>query len=238
MLRTILIDDDPDHLVLLKDRITALGLDVQVIGEAMDGGHGLQLIRSKSPELVFLDIEMPGGSGLELLKTLQDRTFEVILITAHPGHTHEALHLHAFDYLMKPVDPLELTRAVNAATLKLQTHRTSKAADRTGRLAVAMRDGVRFIDIPEIVRCEADNVYTTIVLSSGNRLVSSRPIKEFNDRLDPHGFLRVHRSHLINPAHIDRYVRGEAATLEMRDGSTVPVSPAFKEDLHRALGLT
>lgn len=236
ILNTILIDDDADHLELLREHIKALDLPVNIIGEARNAASGLQLIRSAKPDVVFLDIEMPGGSGLDLMMALPDRNFEVILITAHPGHMHEALHQHAFDYLLKPVDPLQLTRAVNAAVSKI-VKGTVPQAQVPGRLAVALREGIIFLDIPEIVRCEADNVYTTIVLVPGKKIVSSKPLKDFDERLHSHGFIRVHRSHLINPAHIVRYVRGEAATLEMRDGATVPVSPSFKEELHRALDL-
>lgn len=235
-LRTILIDDDADHLVLLKELLVALDLDIQLVGEASDAVSGLALIRSATPDLVLLDIEMPGGSGIDLLTALPERAFEVVLITAHPGFTHEALHQHAFDYLMKPVDPLALTRSVNAAAAKVAARQAPRTAQ-AGRLAVAMRDGVIFLDIPAIVRCEADNVYTTLVLPD-RKVVSSKPIKEFEERLQGHGFLRVHRSHLINVARIDRYVRGEPGTLEMSDRSAIPVSAAFKEDLHRALGLT
>ncbi len=234
-LRTILIDDDADHLALLKGLIAALDLPVQVVGEASDAGTGLELIRSKAPELVLLDIEMPGGSGIDLLMAMPDRTFEVVLVTAHPGYTHEALHQHAFDYLLKPVDRLALTRTVNAAAVRVATHRSPLGAQ-PGRLAVAMREGVIFIDIPSIVRCEADNVYTTIVLTD-RKVVSSKPIKDFEARLRPHGFIRVHRSHLVNTTRIDRYLRGEPGTLEMSDRSAIPVSATFKEELHRALGL-
>ena len=95
-LRIVLVDDDADHRALLRDRLLQLGLPVEVVGEAGDAASGLALIRTSDPDLVLLDIEMPGGSGLDLMQALQERRCEVVLVTAHPGHTHEALHLHAF----------------------------------------------------------------------------------------------------------------------------------------------
>lgn len=228
-LRTVLVDDDADHRALLRDRLVQLGLPVEVVGEAGDAASGLALIRSSDPDLVLLDIEMPGGSGLDLMQALQERRCEVVLITAHPGHTHQALHLHAFDYLMKPVDALQLSRTVLAAAAK-----RAQAAPRPGRLAVALREGVVFLDIPAIVRCEADNVYTTLVLPD-RKVVSSRPLKQFEERLVPHGFLRVHRSHLVNPAHITRYVRGEPGTLVMADGAELTLSPTGREAVLRLM---
>lgn len=186
------------------------------------------------PDILFLDICLGSNTGFSLLESLPDISFEVIFVTAFDQYAIQAIRFSALDYLLKPIDPEELTRAVDKAvciTLRKQENRrmqnllnNAKTVDKQKKIALSVADKIEFVEVGTIVRCESESNYTTFFLKSGEKLIVSRTLKEFDDLLTPYNFLRVHQSHLINLDEIKSFMKADGGYIRMKDGSTVSIS--------------
>lgn len=238
-LKAIIIDDQQHFVDLLIEVIKNAQLPITVIASANNANDGFLEIRKTHPDIVFLDVEMPGKSGLELAKELTDRTFEIIFTTSHDKYAVLAFKTDAIDYLLKPVDAVELTKAIDRIIAKqkdkvLQSKITSSE---NKKITVNTLDGVLFIEINKLIHLEADNVYTTLYLEDGSRIVASKSLKDFEDRLNKSGFIRIHKSHLINVAFIKKFYKGDNAYLVMQDDSMIPVSKTGREFLQNHIDI-
>lgn len=244
----ILIDDEANNLDNLDRLLTRHCPEVKVIGKAMDAATGKQLITTLHPELVFLDIQMPGESGLQLLQQLPSLDFQLIFVTAFDQYGIQAVKFAAVDYLLKPINTQELQAAVSKATLRhgeknrnaqvenlLQLLQRQPFKDEH-RIALTTLKETRFIYTRQIVRCESDNNYCYFFLDNGEKLLVSKPIYEFEPLLRDYGFLRCHQSHLVNKHHIRSWVREDGGYLLLDNGQTVPVSRGKKDAVLKALG--
>lgn len=212
-----------------------------VIVEADGVATGLKLIAAEQPDVVFLDVEMNDGTGLDLLRKVEHRPFEVIFVTAFAQYAIEALRLSAIDYLMKPVDPAELTEAVNKAlekmdkenlTAKLELLEQNLKQLTGGNRKILLRDmeSIHLIKIDDIMRCEADGNYTRFYITARPSIMVSKNLKEYEDLLGNH-FIRVHNSHLVNVNFITRIDKTDGGAIEMSDGISIPVSVRKREKL-------
>lgn len=248
MMRAILVDDSPRGLKTLQALLSKFCPQVEVVGTAGSVAEAFPLLVNERPDLIFLDIEMPGGNGFELLEKAQPLNipFQVIFVTAFNQYALKAIKFSALDYLLKPVDHQELISAVAKAEQSLtketfqQRYLTFLENYRSEdkdlqKLALPTHQGYKFIPIQEIIRCEGDGNYIRVYLLEGRPILASRRLKEVEDLLDNYRFLRIHRSHLINLRFVQQYQRGEGGIVKMVDGSELNVSRSRKEALLASL---
>ena len=211
---------------------------VEVVGQAGDIKSGVEAVRTHQPDLLFLDIQMPSGSGFDLLKHVSDMEFEVIFTTAHQNFALQAFRVSALDYLLKPIEPDLLVKAVEKAQQRMESGKGKEDRQNSinsikgmqlKQVAFPTLSGLEFVKPENIVRCEADSNYTTIVFSNGNSLVVSKTLSETEVLLESFPFFRLHRSHLVNLDHIVKYIKGKNGFVMMSDGTQVEISKRRKE---------
>ncbi len=247
MIQTIIIDDEQNNIENLEGLLQQYCPQVHVLGTAINADDGIVLIKNLRPQLVFLDIQMPGKTGFEMLKELPDYSFEIILITAYDQYGIQAIKFSAIDYLLKPVNIEELKAAVQKAEsrvkgkmqnyelenlLQLIKNREQKS---THKLALPTLKETRFVNPREIIRCESSNAYTSFFLSSGEKIIVSRPIYEYEELLAAFDFIRCHQSHLVNKEHIKSWVKEDGGYLILDNGDEIPISRSKKENVTQAL---
>lgn len=239
-MRTILIDDEKSARDTIKGMLNILFSDIEIIAEADGVASGIEAIEQHGPELVFLDIRMKDGSGFDMLKKLRERDFALIFLTAHDDHALEAFRYSATDYLLKPVDPDELKDAVvkvrklgrhNKELMDVLLDNMQRINSSSKKLALKTSDSIHLVCSEDIIRCESEDNYTKFFIKDQKPLLISRPLKVYEEILEPMGFLRIHQSHLINLSHIRKIDRKGRFTIEMNDGSEVPVAVRKKEVL-------
>ena len=245
MIRVILVDDEPQSSKALEIKLRELADDIEVIGICNDPEKAISAIKKMKPDLVFLDIEMPGMNGFQLLEKLEQFDFEVIFVTAYNEYMLNALHISALDYLLKPVDTEELNSALARfrKRITLQNNRLEKKEqfdllsetlrDQSGpkRLAIATAQGITFLKIKEIVRVEALSNYSTFNLVNKQKIMVSRTLKDFEAVLTQQNFFRVNRSCIVNTDYIIKYKNEDGGVLELHDGTEINVGPHRKNDL-------
>ncbi|MBS1765234.1 MAG: response regulator transcription factor [Bacteroidetes bacterium] len=245
MLQTLIVDDEKRGRELLKMILTTNCPEVKIIGEAANIKEAQQLIVQHEPDLVLLDIEMPGGSGFDLLTKFDEINFEIIFITAFDKYAIKAIKFSAMDYILKPVDEEELVKAIKRAE---ENYNRKSNKERAGNLVsnaqkpvphqkigLTSGEGLEFIEIKNILRCEADGKYTSVFLTDGKKLLVSKNLKEFEDLLTENNFFRIHHSHLVNLDYIKKYQSGRGGYVVMSDGSTITVSQRKKDDFLSSL---
>ena len=244
-IKSIIVEDEAQNRENLVRLIAANCPQVEVEACCASAAEARQVIIERRPDLVFLDIEMPGGNGFSLLESLPNAHFEVIFVTAYDHYGIQAIKFSALDYILKPIDLAELRNAVEKASKKiaqkeentrmlhLLQNARSEPANRT--IALSLAESIEFVPVQSIVRCESDSNYTTFFLKTGEQLIVSRTLKEFDELLTPHGFLRVHQSHLININEIKSYVKSDGGYIRMKDGATVSISRQRREMVLKVL---
>lgn len=244
MLKAIIIDDIEQARITLKKDLEVYAPDVKVIGEAGGVVEGAKLLKSITPDILFLDIQMQDGSGFDLLDIIKNITFRIIFITASDAHAIKAFRYAAIDYLLKPVDPDELTNAlkkireqtVNESEKYQLLNETLKNHQKPHeRLALHTQDKIHIVNIDDILRCESDGNYTVFSFTTGKTMLVTKTLKEFEDLLTDQGFYRVHQSHLVNTKCIREFVKTDGGYLIMNDGSNVPVSTRKRPDVMKML---
>ncbi|MGB8191965.1 MAG: LytTR family DNA-binding domain-containing protein [Chitinophagaceae bacterium] len=241
MIKAIIVDDEPKNRKILRSLLSEFCPEVVVENEAGSAAEAVPIIQAARPDIVFLDIEMPYGNGFDLLDMLMPVNFEIIFITAFDEYTMKAFKYSALDYLLKPVNIQELQEAVEKASKKvhlkninqqlanlLQNMRQQQAT--IPKLAMPTQDGFMFIALQDIIRIEAKGNYTHIYCSDGQKHVSSRTIKQYEELLPPRQFFRVHNSHIINLNFIKKYHKGRGGQVEMSDGALLEVATRRKDD--------
>ena len=237
-----MVDDESEARGALRTMLGKHAPEVHVLAEAGSVADALPLIAQHKPQLLFLDVQMPGGDGFDLLKQLGSWDFDVIFITGSQHHAIQAIRFSALDYLMKPVLGDELRSAIDRHIAKRGIvpeeqkhllHNIEQPDERTMKLTLTSGDRSYFVDPAEVVWCEADVNYTNLHLQDDRRFVSARTLKDYEDMLSPLGFLRTHRSYLVNRAHVDHFDRSGFVVL--RNGHRVEVASRRKEEVARAL---
>ncbi len=242
MLKTVIIDDDYVSRMILRDMLEKFLDNVKIIGEAGTVSDGVKLIEDTDPELVLLDISMPDGTGFDLLDKLKSINFKLIFITAYSEYAVKAFKYSAFDYIVKPLNVDELTKAimriplikqidnkVSVTTLKENLLASGESSSKT--VALPEINGFAIVNIDDIVRCEGKRNYTRIIFKEASEKIVSRTLLEFEHLLAPLGFVRIHRSHLVNIINVVRYLKSEGGMVELKTGELLKVSPKHKENL-------
>jgi two-component system LytT family response regulator len=241
-LRTVIVDDEHHSRESLQNLLTAYCPEVEVVGMADNVETGIEAIRKYRPEVVFLDIEMPSGTGFDLLNQVGSLDFDVVFTTAFEHYALKAVKISAMDYLLKPIDVDELIDAVKKIQRKkaqeiqnkklyalLQNLNTQGKHDHT--ITLATSESVEFIRVHDIIYCEANGAYTKFHLKNKHHLLVSKNLKEYEELLADYSFYRTHHSYLINVSEVKRYVKGDGGYLIMTNGDAVSISSRKKECL-------
>lgn len=240
-MKAVIVDDEMDGIHTLQKMLALHCPQVKVINSFFNAATAAKEISAAQPDLLFLDIQMPGKTGLELLAELPERNFEVIFVTAYNEYMLQALQFSAVDYLLKPVDEDRLIEAVERAEQRLKEGRKEKQSDallynieKAGkpmemRLCLPTFKGFLIVKLEEIIYCEAERSYTIFHLSDGKTLTVSKPLLDYDNMLKDAGFFRVHKSFLINLIHVREYHRGEGGFVIMNNKAEIEVSRRKKE---------
>lgn len=240
-LKAIIIDDEPKARLLLQGLLSTFCPEITVVAEAKDLPNGVKEIRKHKPDLVFLDIEMPEHSGLELPAFFDEDEihFSIIFTTAYNQYALQAFKLSAIDYLLKPIEPDELVATVQRFLKKNKNEIVNKHVLKeslknwdTQHIALPTSNGMKFIDLKDIILFKADNSYTEIYTTSKEKFVASRTLKTFEDALcDNPQFFRCHKSYIVNTAFISDYIKGDGGYLVLKNKENIPISPEKVKDL-------
>jgi two-component system LytT family response regulator len=242
MIKAVIIDDDYYSRLILREIIRKNIDNIELAGEAGSVDEGLKIIENTNPDLVLLDISMPDGTGFDLLDKIKKIDFEVIFITAYSEFAIKAFKYSAFDYLMKPISSQDLIAAIsripetgkvdNTIDYKvLKSNLLSNSESGLRTIALPDQNGFAIIEVDKIVRCEGLRNYTRIIFKEGEEKVVSRTLLEFENLLTPLGFIRIHRSHLVNLANVVRYIKAQGGMVELKTGELLKVSSKYKGDL-------
>lgn len=239
MKKIVIIDDENRTRELIARMIDSFGFDVVTIPEGENVQSGIEAIEKHQPDIVFLDIQMPDGTGFDVIRSIDNKTFEVIFITAHEEFAIKAIKFSALDYLLKPIDSTELKAALEKALDTIDYKKESSQFEalqkniqpnEKRRLVLKTQESVHVVELDQIIRCEADRNYTSFFLKDNKKILVSKTLKDYETLLSAHNFLRVQQSHLVNIEYVDRYDKKNGGAVVMKDGSEVPLSPA-KRDL-------
>lgn len=239
MFKIAVIDDEQHCVKSLLLHINHLFPDFEVVLHSTKPRDAVKALRDISVDLVFLDVEMPGMNGFELLDQFEQPPFDVIFTTAYSQYAIQAFKVRAVDYLLKPVDEQELVEAVNnwleRHELEQENNQISMLLDSLkkdgllgNKVAVPVMDGFEFIDVKTILYCQSENNYTNIHFESGKPLLISKTLKEFEKVMEKFLFIRTHQSYLINPQYMRKYVRNDGGYIVLANGKEIPVSAARK----------
>ncbi len=244
MIKALVIDDENRTRELIVKMINSFGFDIEAISGGDNVKSGIESIEREQPDLVFLDIQMPDGTGFDVLKGVAVKNFEVVFITAHEEFAIKAIKFSALDYILKPIDLNELRSAVEKAIKTVDEKREESQFEalqyninpnHKRRLVLKTQESVHVVELDNIIRCEADRNYTSFYLTGGKKILVSKTLKEYETLLTGHNFLRVQQSHLINLDFVDRYDKGNGGSVVMKDGSEVPLSPAKRDVFFKIL---
>jgi two-component system LytT family response regulator len=239
MIRTILVDDEKSGLNTLRKLLQLYCPEVKIVAECGDADIAKEKIELLDPQLVFLDISLPGKSSFDLLSELGKINFEIIFVTAHHEFALKAFRYSAVDYLVKPVDEDILVDSVKRAVkrinsandniLTLMHNVQNREVKRKMKLCIPSLNGFRVVEMKDIMYCEASGSYTNFILSGNNIICSAKPIYEYDELLSGAGFIRIHKSYLVNLLHVKEYVRGEGGSVILSDNREVAVSRRKKD---------
>lgn len=235
-MKTLIVDDELAARQGLEKLLLKYTQDVTSIETASSVSEAISKLKASAFDLVFLDIQMPGGNGFALFDEIENPDFAVIFTTAHSEYAIQAFRVGAVDYLLKPIDPDALAEATAKAKKQINSPDKPTAQSLKTKIGVPLSNGIRFINIDQIIRLESERNYTTIGIINEKPLLVTKALKEFETALELHDFMRVHNSHIVNLQYVKEYQRGLQGMLLMEDDYQVPISRASKEMVKLRLG--
>ena len=245
MIKAIIIEDEPYCSEVLSDMLGLDCPDIEISAICKNGAEGLKAIREMAPNLVFLDVEMPKMNGFEMLEQLPAIHFHLVFTTSYDQYALKAIRFSAIDYLLKPIDREELKKAVDKVRqriffplpqqLEILMQKIRQPSIPINKVALPTMEGLQLIQIENIIHCESLDNYTTAWLKGGKKILITRSLKDMEEVLEQHSFLRVHRYYLVNLNEIEKYIKGEGGYLLMSDGKSIDVARNKKEMLLKKL---
>ncbi len=250
MITALLIDDDANLRSGMRSLLQRYAPEINIIGEADSVKNGVEAMEKLQPQVVFLDIQMNDGTGFDVLEQIALRQGKsiahIVFITAHEQYAIKAFRFSALDFLLKPVDPDELQKVIEKiknvlaknegyAHIDLLLENIRKKVDNFKRIALSNADGIHLFEVSDIIRCESEDNYTKFYIRNSKPVLISKTLKEYEDLLTGHGFVRVHQSHLVNLAYLKSYIKKDGGYLMMADNSNIPISQRKKEQLQDIL---
>jgi two-component system LytT family response regulator len=245
-MRTVIVDDEEKSRKTLSSLLKRYCADIDIVGESGSVEEAVSVIKAQEPDLVFIDIHMPDGTGFDVLEQFSNRNFNIIFVTAFEEHALKAFRFSALHYLLKPINFLELQLAVERfrklhlinkteESQKLEIAKNVYSKGFQESIVLPSLDGFSVVKVNDIVRCEADSNYTRIVFTNGKAFMASRNLSHFEDLFSGLSFVRIHHKHLINLSQVKRYLKGRGGSVEMTDGYEVEVSVRKKEEFLSAM---
>ena len=246
MTRALLIEDEPEGLQNLVNLLDKYCPDVEVVATGSNNADLVRLANEDSEnqfDVAFLDIDLPDGLVFTGLQQLEDIPFDIIFVTAYNQYALTAFDFSAIDYVLKPIEPDDLRRAVsriragrkNSSTKQrvelLQQNYSPNMPNAFEKIGISGLDGVHFVRLRDIVRLEAEDNYTHFMLKTGNKITASKTIKAYEDTLLRLNFVRVHKKHIVNMNYMKTYIKGEGGYLVLENGETIEVSRRKKASL-------
>jgi two-component system, LytTR family, response regulator len=249
MFKTIIVDDELNCVEVLEILIKQNFNDLDIVATFTSSKKALEYLQTNPVDLLFLDIQMPFLTGIDLLHKLDKYNFQVVFTTAFDQYAINAIKLSALDYLLKPIDEELLTSAIakfrklkgetniqQQLTTLLQHYNLPNTASQSNaiinnKIVVSLQDKILFYDPQEILYCQSNDNYTTLFLKNGEKILASKTIRHFEDLLSPQGFIRPHQSYIINTNYIEQYNKKDGGFLIMTDGISIPVSRHRKEEI-------
>jgi two-component system LytT family response regulator len=245
MLKAVIIDDEPYCCEILAAMLQSDCPDVEIADICNNAKDALTAIRKHSPDLVFLDVEMPKMNGFEMLEQLSTINFHLIFTTSYDQYALKAIRFSAIDYLLKPIDREELKKAVQKVKDRIQApipqqleilmQKLKQPSAQINKIALPTMEGLQMIPVDSIISCESDDNYTTLQLKNRKKLLVTRSLKDMEEILEQHSFIRVHRCYIVNLNEIEKYIKGEGGYLVMSDRTTIDVARNKKEVLLKKL---
>lgn len=240
MITSIIIDDEKKSRDVLRSLLEKYCGNVEILAEATGCSDGEKTIKKYKPDVVFLDIQMPDGSGFKLLEKFDNIDFDVVFTTAFDQFAIKAIKYSALDYLLKPISPDDLKIAVEKVkqrklgtkinqNIQVLLENISKAEKEPPKIILSTSDKIHVVEVDKIIRCESDNYYTRFYLSDGQSILISKTLKENEELLNEYNFIRPHKSHLVNISYITAFLRIDSGYIKMSDGSKIPVSRRKRE---------
>jgi len=239
MLRLAIVDDEAPARANLRAALGTIPLEIDVVGEAHDVASAVGLLNDARPDVVLLDIWLGDGTGFDVVEQLTHDRTRVVFVTAFDNYAVRAFKSGAVHYLLKPVVRADLHEALERISAEPMPSASALQAVRQSlfdRITIPTAEGFHVLTPQEIVRCESDGNYTRFHLVNGDKVLASRTMKEFDALLEPHGFMRVHLSHLVNMAQVKMYLHRDGGTLVLANGQEVPVSHRRRNEVVEALG--
>lgn len=241
MIKIICVDDEKDALDVLQIQLeNNFKNEIQIIGLYNDSREGIKAINILKPDLIFLDIEMPFKNGFEVLEETKEVDYQVIFTTAYNQFAIKAFKVSAVDYLLKPIDELELINTMKRVLhqkqnnfndqLKVLLNTINHQQAATDRIALNIGDTLQFFNADEIIRFESDSNYTHIFLNTGKKITTAKTLKDIEEKMTGTIFFRIHHSHLINLNYVEKYIKGNAGYAQMKDGSLISISRTKKDE--------
>ncbi|MEL7586477.1 MAG: LytTR family DNA-binding domain-containing protein [Prolixibacteraceae bacterium] len=240
MITAILIDDEQHAIDRLTSLLRPYRNDIRILNTFGTVDEAVKGITELNPDVIFLDVQLHDRTGFEVLKEVPDTGFSLIFTTAFEQYAVQAFKFSALDYLLKPIDGEEFSKAIRKVVQKSENEQLSQKirvllsnlpeGNKPKRISVPTLDGYIFLEISDIVRCQSDVNYTHIFTRSRQRYIASKTLKHFEELLAACNFFRIHNSHLINLEYIKRYTKGKGGYVTLTDGSTLEVSMRRKEE--------
>lgn len=245
-MKLLITDNEPGQRAALRSLLQLFCPEITEVEEADGVQSGLATIRSFRPDILLLDVEMDDGSGFDLLNQLYNPDFQLIFITAHDQYAIEAFKFSAIDYLLKPVDPDALQKSIQKAMLNIRNsnlqqqvevllQQLSGVQNKERKIVLKDIDNTWFIKITDVLYCEAEGTYTRFHLQNGGPILVSKNLKEYEEILEPLGFLRTHHSFLANPDKIKSFDKTHGGALVLEGGLSIPVSQRKKDFVMQVL---
>lgn len=241
MWNAVIIDDEDSARNTIKGILKEELPEVTVCAEAATVAQGVEAITTNKPDMAFVDVRLGMGSGFDILDQVKGSMPKVIFTTAYSEYAIKAFKISAIDYLLKPIDPDEVVRAVSRVAtpsnnfdkkLAVLEKYVSNTRQANRKIAISDLAGLQVVNVSDIVRCEGERNYTTLYLVNGKQLITTKSLIDFENTLDDDFFMRVHKSHLVNLNYMEQYIRGRGGIIKMTQGDAkIPVSREKKQEL-------
>lgn len=241
-MKAIVVDDEKKSRNTLISSIHRYAPDIEIIGDAASVVEALKKIKELKPDLLFLDVQLPDGSGFDILELLPNLEFKIIFVSAYDKYAINAFKFSAIDYLLKPVEPDLLVRAIEKSKKENQLQSMEGKLNvllsnrkNVEKIALPSSNGLELVKVNDIIYCQADSNYTIFHLLDGQKILVSRSLKEYDEILSPQGFFRIHQSFLIKLSFVKKYIKGEGGTAILENGKELDVSRRRKEGFIKAI---
>lgn len=244
-IRSLIVDDEIKSIQILRSLVEEYCPEVELVGDVGTVDAAVKMIQKLKPDLVFLDIALPDGDGFEILDSLKEINFRVIFVTAYDQYAIKAFEFAALHYLLKPINHLDLQKAVNRyfesqdnfdINDKLSTYYFNQQNNHR-KLILPTIEGLNVIDTDFLVRCEASHNYTFCFLSDNRKILVSKSLSNFEKILEDINFVRIHSKHLINLQYVKKYIKGQGGCVVMHDNEEINVSKLKKHEFLEKLRL-